>query len=461
MSRIGHAALTIGVAEGDVTPPVGVANRCWGAASHDVASGVHRSLEVCVWVIQAEPVVVLVGLDGSWWQGGQREERCRTAIAMAAGTTPAQVLLCLSHSHAAVPLVDDVDRGPGSDSLARYLDDLPEQLAAVTRRAAMACTPGILQAVYGSCTLAACRDQRGPDSWAIGHDPDAPADQTLAVMRFVDVGGVVRGLLVNYACHPTSLAWQNSLLSPDFVGALRARMSESHGAPLLFVQGAGGDLAPAWQYSGDPEVADRNGECLALSVRSSLATLPPPGQVLSCHRVVSSGAELGCWQPTDIDPDDTCHVLHRRASLPWRESFESTAELDAAIAAGAGCELERLRRRQRLRRQFGDGRSLALDAWAARLGEILFFGAPAENYSQLQVSLRRRYPNNIVLVANHCNGGSGYLMPRALHRRRGFYPAWQSPLGVGSFEQLRTVFEELGGDLLSLASSKESTAQTA
>ena len=28
-------------------------------------------------------------------------------------------------------------------------------------------------------------------------------------------------VVVNYACHPTTLAWQNTLISPDYPGALR------------------------------------------------------------------------------------------------------------------------------------------------------------------------------------------------------------------------------------------------
>ena len=110
--------------------------------------------------------------------------------------------------------------------------------------------------------------------------------------------------------------------------------------------------------------------------------------------------------------------------------------------------MERLQRRQRLRRQFGDGETVSLNVWGGRFGNILLFGAPAENYSQLQIDLRQRYAEPTVLVANHCNGGSGYIMPKALHSRDGFYPAWQSPLAAGSYEQLRSTFAELGDQLL-------------
>ena len=52
------------------------------------------------------------------------------------------------------------------------------------------------------------------------------------------------GTIVNYACHPTTLAWQNTLISPDYVGALRQAVEEQTGAPCVFLQGASGDLGP-------------------------------------------------------------------------------------------------------------------------------------------------------------------------------------------------------------------------
>ena len=40
-------------------------------------------------------------------------------------------------------------------------------------------------------------------------------------------GGRTLGTIVNYACHPTTLAWQNTLVSPDYVGALREVVEHS------------------------------------------------------------------------------------------------------------------------------------------------------------------------------------------------------------------------------------------
>ena len=41
---------------------------------------------------------------------------------------------------------------------------------------------------------------------------------TLTVARVSDARRKVVATIVNYACHPTTLAWDNALISPDFVG---------------------------------------------------------------------------------------------------------------------------------------------------------------------------------------------------------------------------------------------------
>jgi len=45
-----------GVSRGDITPPVGIYHRMWGAATHDRATGVHRTLRATVAVFAAADV---------------------------------------------------------------------------------------------------------------------------------------------------------------------------------------------------------------------------------------------------------------------------------------------------------------------------------------------------------------------------------------------------------------------
>ena len=148
------------------------------------------------------------------------------------------------------------------------------------------------------CALATNRDlwDAEADRFACGYNPGKPADDTLLVARATDDAGEVRATIFNYACHPTTLAWENRLLSPDYVGAAREVLEGAYRAPALFLQGASADLAPRDDYVGDTAVADRNGRQLGYAAAAAIEGLPPPGSRLVYTGIVPSGANLGTWE---------------------------------------------------------------------------------------------------------------------------------------------------------------------
>src|SRR5690606_20518854 len=105
------------------------------------------------------------------------------------------------------------------------------------------------------------------DRYLCGYNPASPADDTLLVGRVTrDSDDKVIATIVNYACHPTTLAWDNDQVSPDWVGAMRETVEQhTDGAPCVFLQGSSGELSPAIQYVGDVAWADRHGRYVGLS----------------------------------------------------------------------------------------------------------------------------------------------------------------------------------------------------
>jgi hypothetical protein len=53
--------------------------------------------------------------------------------------------------------------------------------------------------------------------------------------------------------------WENTVISPDYVGATREVVKRETGAPCLFLQGASGELGPREGFVGDTAVTDKNG----------------------------------------------------------------------------------------------------------------------------------------------------------------------------------------------------------
>jgi hypothetical protein len=168
------------------------------------------------------PMLALIAVDHCLlWPKEMAELLGR--ISTAAGVDRDRLLVMFSHTHGAGLMGLERTGLPGGELIAPYLEELSARLAGAVLEAI-----GTLQAVtvtYGTghCGLARHRDlwDAASGQWVCGFNPDGPADDTLMVARFADFHGQTVATVVNYACHPTTLAWENTLISPDYVGACR------------------------------------------------------------------------------------------------------------------------------------------------------------------------------------------------------------------------------------------------
>lgn len=277
--------------------------------------------------------------------------------------------------------------------------------------------------------MAANRDLADPqaDRDLCGFNPAAPADDRVLVGRATDASGRIIGTLVNYACHPTTLAWENRLISPDYIGAMREVVErETNGAPCLFLQGASGDLGPREGFTGDTEVADANGRQLGYAVAETLEAMREPNTVLAYVGAVESGAPIATWQRRRYDPPTTVSVRCVDVELPLKSLPTESALRDQLDACTDRVTVERLRRKLRVVRKVGSGPTLRVPTWYWRFGRAVLVAHPNECYSVLQTTLRARFSDFALLVVTVVNGGAGYISPPELHDRD-LYQVWQSP----------------------------------
>lgn len=434
----------IGVATRDITPPVGIYARNWGAAKHEVATGIHRPLTLRVMTLQnqqdGEPLVLVV-LDLSWWKTREDEWHLRGALLEELEVDPSRVLMSLTHTHAAPSTCREDRNQPGGELIAPYLDSIQTKLVEAAREALSSAQVATLDWVYGVCDMARNRDLPDPDAPAdsprilCGWNPDNVSDNTLLVGRACDESGKPFAVLANYACHPTTLAWENELISPDWVGAFNQTIEDATGATAFFLQGASGELQPRECFVKEPEIADAHGRNLAFATLAALHGMQAPGTQLHYKGVVESGAPLAIWRREKIEPSQKLEAERVFVSLEL-QNLPSARELEAQLAASADRTLaERLRRKARVRRSVGDGTSYELPIYLWRIGEMTLVAQSEEAYSQFQIELRRRFPNQTIGVMNLVNGGSGYLPPRELYPLN-LYQVWQSPYAEGGLERL-------------------------
>ena len=430
----------IGIARVDITPPVGIYSRNWGAAKHDVADSIHRPLTFTALVLSASKdgsSLVFIDADLGWWKTPQTFDQFQRRLLNELAVDPAQLIFALTHTHAGPPLMQSDDSLPGNDLLQQWMKTLVPSTVQAVNRARETMFEATLDWDTGRCGLAMVRDLPDPESDServlCGYHPDGNPDDTLLLGRVTDMSGKIRATLVNYACHPTTLAAENTAISPDYIGAMRETIQQVTAAPALFLLGACGDLAPRYQYVGDTRIADQHGRQLGFAALSTLSGMEPAGTRLAYSQTLESGAPLAIWKHQLRDLPCQLRAIQRTVELPLKD-WPSADELERQRLACPDRALEeRLRRRRDIRRGIGDESTFELPIYAWRIGDAVLVGSCCEPYSELQRELRRRFAGRTVVCMNLINGSIGYLPPAALYDTD-VYPVWQTPFGRGSLE---------------------------
>jgi len=342
-----------------------------------------------------------------------------------------------------------------------YLRQVGERTAELVSEATGKLAPADILYGAGRCNLAANRDffDQASNQFVCGFNPVTPADDTVLVARMTGADGQPLATLVNYACHPTTLAWENTLISPDYIGALREVVERETGAPCLFLQGASGELGPVEGYVGDPVVADRNGRQLAYAALSALTPLPAAGTRFRYAGPVVSGATLGGWthQPLtreEMGAKTRWQTWRWSEPLRYRPGQPTVAEVQtqlqqfqaqetAARAAGDESRADECRamaeRKNRLLHrlsQLPPGETFPLQATLWRMGDAFWLGIQGEFYSLLQTGLRARFPGVPIVVATiAADWGASYLPPRETYGK-GIYQESIAVVAPGSLEQV-------------------------
>jgi hypothetical protein len=434
-----------GVARRDITAPVGIYARYWGAANQDTADGVHRPATVTASSISSidgsgANRMVLVALDFGSFHPVTDGLSIRQEAMERAGLDDASLLINFSHCHAGANASTARLDHPGGDKIPEYLELLETQVVDAVTEAIASESPAWITWGYGRCSMATNRDFWDVDSsrYGCGFNPDTPADDTVLVGRVTGGDNELRAVLFNYACHPTTLAWDNTKLSPDYIGAAREVIENVTEAPALFFQGASGELGPRNGFVGDIEVADQNGRQLGFAVASTLESLPKPGTKQVFTGIVSSGADIATWAHVAMSDEEleSASVLQSQVDYVDLECkyIPSAAELREQLSQETERPIaERLKRRLMIRDDLGEGDVYRMPIWSWRLGDAALVAIPNEPYSILQTSLRKAFAGHPVMVMGVTNSTLGYLCPAELYGT-GRYQEIQSPFLPGCLE---------------------------
>ncbi|GAB3898093.1 neutral/alkaline non-lysosomal ceramidase N-terminal domain-containing protein [Larkinella knui] len=132
-----------------------------------------------------------------------------------------------------------------------YTDMVEKKLIDGVAEARKKLEPARLGVGWGMAQANINRRAKGVDGKAfLGMDPDGPVDRRIGLIRLDKADGTPMALISNYAIHGTVMGGENLLISGDAPGVVAQYVEEQLGIPLLFINGAAGNIAPIYsQYA--------------------------------------------------------------------------------------------------------------------------------------------------------------------------------------------------------------------
>jgi hypothetical protein len=395
----------VGVAQCDITPPVGTHMAGFGYRTQP-SQGVYHPLSATVTIIDdGSTAVLFVGAEiGSF---GDLTPRVRGRIAQTTGMDESNIILCPSHTHSG-PTTRELDERFGSPRNHAYLDGLIDILGRCANQACAARIPTTLRYGEAQCDLATNRRRPDPDNPGyvlpsmLPH-PRGVSDHAVPVIAAYAPDGTLRHVLFSYGCHPS--CYGGLMIGGDYVGFAIETITAAHpGVTVGFMQGCGGDqkIRPCEPHADTfvPRTIEQTrdaGEELGRCVLNMISghTMDRIDGPLAMTRTIM---DLQC------DPVDESIVDQmQRSDDPWFRAWATTGrdKLDRTVAF----EVQTL----------CFGRSLAICAMAAEMTADYSIRLRCELGDQFAHVLPMGYANDIV----------GYIGSRRQKRERG-YEGWSA-----------------------------------
>jgi neutral ceramidase len=470
------SGLLAGVSKVDIAPAIGIPHQNWGSATHIVAKGIDpEGMFVRALVLSdGKQKFALVDIDAGGAAG--MDDTAKRASA-ATGIPVEHIRIGASHTHAGPSL--SRGKGPVGADVTRYEQMMSSHRAVVADKlvGAVVEANSRLQPVHaygmtGVGSININRRFRGEGNAdnppAVGLNFKEFVDRELPVIRIDDAAGNPYAVLVNFQTHGTVLAYENEIVSPDWIGSMRNTVEASlKGSTCLFFQGAAGNQGPVEGYSGDLELAHRLGrilghEAAALAFRISTVRREP-----KFEGYVESTA-LQAKQPYRVTGphDATLKYVSKVLSLPRRqytkEDIDRMARLTAdaerkmaALPAGAGAwdrsqAAARHRRWANLLERYKqpvNQQPVQLEVAVLRIGDMALVLTNGELFAEIGAAVKKASPFAVTLFCGYGSHTGGGYMPTTAEYAHGSYEVDGTSYGPGSAEK---VIEESIGLLKSV-----------
>jgi hypothetical protein len=219
---------------------------------------------------------------------------------------------------------------------------------------------------------------------SLGLNPDGPVDRQIGLIRLERPDGTPIALIANYAMHGTVLGDHYTEISADVQGTVADYVERKVGAPMLYINGAAGNIAPIYSVTADPKAGHLSQFNVLLGDR-----------ILAANQLLPAAtSEVTLWT------GGTTVETPRKTGLGWPEELSSFAGSDAAGHA-----------------------TVRLPIRFLRIGDTLIWSAPVELFCEIAIDVRNSSPFAKTFFFGYANGWLGYLPTKAAFAEGGYEPA--------------------------------------
>jgi len=393
------AELRIGVAEVDITPPVGTAMS--GSLRPRASIGVHDPLYAKAIVLESRgQKLACVMLDLMALSRADGDKAVDRAAART-GIPAERIVWAATHTHTGPYTVPFTDCEPGTVN-AEWLAALPSLFAQAVEQADGNLQPARLSRLRAfNYALAHNRrllfkDGRAINTWNLGQADETmqcvgsagPIDPEIGILAFDDEQGRLLAILYHFTLHTNTNFKLH--LSGDYPAVVAARMRERFGAQVVsvFLPGACGDLnrtVGSYREIGDA-LAD---------------TMIPK---LEQRQPVDGGVALGS--------------VKREVVVPFRD-FAADQEERISRSGWTAATQEWFREQVEIMRREGyTSASTVLQAW--HIGETAFGSLPGELFVELGLKIKQESPFPWTFPVELGGDYLGYLVTRQAMEAGGY-----------------------------------------
>jgi neutral ceramidase len=309
------------------------------------------------------------------------------------GIEPRQVWWTVTHTHSAPEvgppgMYDVLLKGRSDHSWDRdYLQFIKTALISGVKQARAKLAPARVGTGIGAARANINRRARDLDGTiSLGLNPDGPVDRQIGLIRLERPDGSLIGVIANYAMHGTVLSGRSVEISGDGPGIVAAYVEEKLGAPMLYINGAAGNIAPIYTVQPDFKSAHM-GEF----------------RVLLGNKIIGAARDLKATRDAKLFLAETWIETPRKHDLGWPVDLPGYT-----VKHATGTDMVRVPVR------------------VLRINGTVLWGAPVELFCEISMRVRNESPFRYTFFLGYSNGWLGYL-PTAQAFREGGYEPRTSP----------------------------------